>query len=637
MKFGFVNVASLTPEIKIADCNFNVSSAIKDCKQACEKGAQIICLPELFITGYTCADLFLQNTLQQGAIKALLKFAKSTKELNALIFIGMPFALNSKLYNCAFAVNKGKIIGGIPKTNFPNYREFIELRYFSPYNGVNPTKITIEEHEFFFGTKLLFSAPNMPELKIAAEICKDLFVANSPSISHAKAGANVIVNLSASNELIGKSEYRRDLVKMQSAKSICAYIYSSAGTYESTTDLVFAGHNIIAEHGEILSEAKLFENEAIHAQIDIQKLVNERVRTRSISDEISDDYTNINFIINETNKPLKRFYSKTPFLPQNKDAVHTRAEEALSLQAVGLSRRLKHINSKATVIGISGGLDSCLALLVCARAHKMANLPLKDIIAVTMPGFGTTNETKNNAVILCNELGVTLKEIDIKSTAASNLNDIEQAENVFDTTYENVQARVRTLVLMNLANKLNGLVVGTGDLSELALGFATFNGDHMSMYNVNGSVPKTLVRHLVAHCANTSENKTLSKVLNDIIDTPVSPELLPPKNGEIVQQTENIVGPYELHDFFLYHFMRFSFSPTKIYYLAKHAFKDEYSNEDILKYLKIFTTRFFSQQFKRNCVPDGPKISQVSLSPRGDLRMPSDAFVNMWLSEIESL
>ncbi len=637
MKFGFVNVASLTPEIKIADCNFNISSAIKDCKQACEKGAQIICLPELFITGYTCADLFLQNTLQEGAIKALLKFAKSTKELNALIFIGMPFALNSKLYNCAFAVNKGKIIGGIPKTNFPNYREFIELRYFSPYNGANPTKISIEEHEFFFGTKLLFSAPNMPELKVAAEICKDLFVSNSPSISHAKAGANVIVNLSASNELIGKSEYRRDLVKMQSAKSICAYIYSSAGTYESTTDLVFAGHNIIAENGEILSEAKLFENEAIHAQIDIQRLVNERMQTKSISDEISDDYTNITFIINENSEPLKRFYSKTPFLPQSKDVVHARAEQALNLQAVGLARRLKHINSKATVIGISGGLDSCLALLVCARAHKIANLPLKDIIAVTMPGFGTTNETKNNAVILCNELGVTLKEIDIKNTATSNLNDIEQAENVFDTTYENVQARVRTLILMNLANKLNGLVVGTGDLSELALGFATFNGDHMSMYNVNCSVPKTLVRHLVTHCANTSENKTLSKVLNDILNTPVSPELLPPKNGEIAQQTESIIGPYELHDFFLYHFMRFSFSPTKIYYLAKHAFKDEYSNEDILKYLKIFTTRFFSQQFKRNCVPDGPKISQISLSPRGDLRMPSDAFVNMWLSEIESL
>ncbi len=637
MKFGFVNVAALSPKIKVADCNFNAISAIEACEKACEQGAQIICLPELYLTGYTCGDLLLHSTLLAGAQKALLKFAKCTKELNALIFIGMPFMLNSKLYNCAFAVNCGKIIGAIPKSNLPNYSEFYEMRHFDTYTEQSNIKVNIEQHEFLFGTKLLFKTVDMKNLAIATEICEDLWVANSPSVSHAKAGANVIVNLSASNELVGKAEYRRNLVKMQSAKLFCAYIYSSASSFESTTDLVFAGHNIIAENGEVLSEAKLFENEAIHAQIDIQKLVNERVRTKQSSQNLSNEYSHVSFTLKENNAPFIRYYSKTPFIPQSKSKLNARCEEVLNLQAAGLSRRLLHINSKASVIGISGGLDSCLALLVCVRAHKMANLPLNNIVAVTMPGFGTTSKTKSNAQILCEELGVTFKEIDIKNTANSNLKDIEQAENIFDTTYENVQARVRTLILMNLANKLNGIVVGTGDLSELALGFATFNGDHISMYNVNCSVPKTLVRHLVAYCANQSEGKQFAQVLNDILATPVSPELLPPKDGEIAQKTESIIGPYELHDFFLYYFIRFSFSPAKICYLAKQAFKDDYNESDIIKYLKLFTTRFFSQQFKRNCVPDGPKIGSVSLSPRGDWRMPSDACASLWLSEIESL
>ncbi len=637
MNFGFVNIAAVNFDIKIADCHYNAKNALKACEAAYNNGAQIICMPELCITGYTCGDLLFQNTLQDSMIKALLMFARNTKELNALIFIGMPFLLNGTLYNCAFVLNKGKIIAAIPKTYLPNYNEFYEMRHFSTYKGKSNITVKLNQHEFIFGTKLLFEAANMSELKIAAEICEDLWAPLSPAIHHSSAGANVIVNLSASNEIVGKANYRRKLVSMQSAKLFCAYLYCSANYSESTTDMVLSGHNIIAENGEILNESRLFNASSTHAQIDVQRLNNERVKTACNNEKNTDGYQTIIFNMCEGNENLTRYYSPTPFVPNDENELDNRCEEILNIQAFGLAKRLQHINCKTSVIGISGGLDSCLALLVAHRAHKIANMPLKDILAVTMPGFGTTNKTKNNAVLLCNALGVSLKEIDIKNTSISNFNDIGHDENTYDTVYENVQARVRTLVLMNLANSTNGIVIGTGDLSELALGFATYNGDHMSMYGVNGSVPKTLVRHLVKYTAKTCENTTLAQVLNDILNTPVSPELLPAINGEISQKTEHIVGPYELHDFFLYYLVRHSFSPNKIYFLAQHAFNGIYENEIILKYLKLFIKRFFTQQFKRNCIPDGPKVGSVTLSPRADWRMPSDACANAWLAELENM
>ncbi len=636
MKHGFIKVAAATAQIKVADTKYNTDSLVALCTKASAEAAEIIVLPELCITGYTCNDLFFHSTLLKGALDSLASICKQTQHIDALIFIGMPLMHGSKLYNCAVAIQKGEVLAAVPKTFIPNYSEFYEMRHFAQAPDKLST-IQINGNSVPFGTDILFNALNMPELCIAAEICEDVWAPNPPSTRHALAGANLIVNLSASDEIIGKAEYRRNLICNQSARLLCGYVYSSAGFGESTSDMVFAGHNLICENGSLLAQSNLFENDIIISEIDIDKLVNERIRNTSFRLQDDSDYITIPFTVDTKNTKLTRYYSPSPFVPSDKSLRDERCNEILTMQASGLAKRLAHTHSKTAVVGISGGLDSCLALLVMASAFKMLNRPLSDIVAVTMPCFGTTERTRSNAQKLCDELGVTLEEINITDTVLSNFKDINHDENTHDVTFENVQARVRTLVLMNLANKTGGLVVGTGDLSELALGWATYNGDHMSMYGVNCSIPKTLVRHLVAFSADITHNPSLAIVLQDILDTPVSPELLPAKDGEISQQTEEIVGPYELHDFFLYYLLRFTFSPKKIFFLAKYAFNGKYTDKIILKWLKIFCTRFFMQQFKRNCIPDGPKVGSVTLSPRGDLRMPSDAMSTLWLQEIEEL
>ncbi len=635
MKYGFVKVASVTPKIKVADCEYNINSAYDEVVKAEGKGAEIICLPELLITAYTCGDLFFQNSLQESAKKSLIKFSKMTENLKSLIFIGVPLIFEGSLYNCAVAIQGGKILSVTPKTNLPNYSEFYEKRHFTEAN-LGLSGIINLGCEVPFGTNILICAKGDNRLKIAVEICEDLWSPLPPSSFHALAGASLIVNLSASDETIGKSSYRRELVKGQSARLLCGYIYTAAGDGESSTDMVFAGHNIIAENGTLLNESEIFENEIVISEIDIEKLFNERIKNTSFRSVDNSDYRHVYFDIDEKIE-LTRKIDNAPFVPSNNFEREKRCKEILTMQAKGLAKRLEHTFSKTAVVGISGGLDSTLALIVTVKAFELINKPLKDIVAVTMPCFGTTNRTKSNAEKLCESLGVSLKEVNITETVRSNFKDIGHDETVHDVTFENVQARVRTLVLMNMANSSGGMVIGTGDLSELALGWATYNGDHMSMYGVNASVPKTLIRHLVAYVRDYSDNEQTKTVLQDILDTPVSPELLPAVNGEISQQTEEIVGPYQLHDFFLYYLLRLSFSPKKIYFLALEAFKGEYDSQVILKWMKIFYRRFFSQQFKRSCIPDGPKVGSVTLSPRGDFRMPSDASVNVWLKEIEEI
>lgn len=665
VKDGFIKVSAATPHIKVADCEYNGQQIICLIQEAEQNQVRLLVFPELCITGYTCGDLFLQDTLLNGAKEQLFLIAEETKEKDVMVVFSMPYIKDGKLYNVAAVVHRGKVLGFVPKTHIPNYSEFYEARHFAKGNR-SVVYITVKHpvtgqllndgEEIPFGTNLLFRCTNRQDFVLGIEICEDLWVPVPPSSYHIKAGATIIANLSASDETVGKESYRKGLVLNQSARLVCGYIYADAGNGESTTDLVHGSHNMIAENGSLLKESKRFRNETIVSEIDLGRLASERRRmtTFQIEDANDLDYEVVEFeyglgrewmeeedefegeeILPVT--PLTRMVWKNPFVPGKKEERDYRCEEILTIQAMGLKKRLEHTQSKNVVLGISGGLDSTLALLVTVKAFDMLKKDRQQIIAVTMPCFGTTDRTYENAIKLSEKLGVTLKEIPIMEAVKVHLRDIEHSENIHDITYENAQARERTQVLMDLANKYSGFVIGTGDMSELALGWATYNGDHMSMYGVNCSVPKTLVRYLVSYYADTLEDKELQQVLGDVLDTPVSPELIPPKDGEIVQKTEDLIGPYELHDFFLYYVMRFGFTPSKIYRLAVYAFQEEYKGEDIIKWLKVFYRRFFAQQFKRSCLPDGPKVGSVALSPRGDLRMPSDACMTLWKKDLEEI
>ncbi len=636
MKDGFIKVAAVIPKINIGDVAHNLQEIKRLYDEAVGNGAKVIVFPELCISGYTCGDLFWQEILIRSCKEALIDFAEYTSDGDAIAFVGLPVMHNGSLYNVAAAVCGGEILGFVPKTYIPNYSEFYEARYFA--KGMQETVFVNigAEDSVLMGTNLIFECNTIPGLRIAAEICEDLWTPNPPSVKHALNGANLIVNLSASDETTGKDIYRRDLVSSQSARLLCGYIYCSAGDGESTQDVVYSGHSIIAEDGVILAEAKRFTNESIYTEIDLLKLEAER-RRMSTFESRNDEYDIAEFDLSVEDTELTRYVDASPFVPSNPATREKRCAEIFMIQAMGLKKRLEHTGCQNAVVGISGGLDSTLALLVTVQAFDLLEIPRENVIAVTMPGFGTTDRTYDNAVNLIRTLGAKFVEVDIKEAVRVHFRDIGQDESVHDVTYENGQARERTQILMDIANKTGGMVIGTGDLSELALGWATYNGDHMSMYAVNSSVPKTLVRHLVQYVADTCGIDELRDVLIDVLDTPVSPELLPPEDGKISQKTEDIVGPYELHDFFLYNMMRFGFSPRKVYRLAVYAFDGVYDTETITKWIRIFYRRFFAQQFKRSCLPDGPKVGSVAVSPRGDLRMPSDASRNLWMAELEQL
>ena len=642
MKDGYIRVAALTPKIKVGDCVYNGEQIKALIKEAYNKDTAVAVFPELCITGYTCNDLFLQDTLIDEAMNVLLDIRDYTSDYKGMLVItGLPYMHRGKLYNVAAAVMDGHIQGLVPKMFIPNYGEFYERRQFTEGFKSNVT-VKLDKDEVAFGGSIIYSFDNYPKLKVAVEICEDLWTPQPPSIRHALNGATLIVNASASNETIGKAAYRKQLVIGQSARLVCGYVYSSSGEGESTQDIVFGAHNMISENGSLLAEAEKFANESVYADIDIDRICSERRRMSTfVVDEdkaAAEGYTCVRCpqLISRELK-LDRFFDKAPFVPYDKNEREARCEEILDIQTYGLKKRLEHTGCKSAVIGISGGLDSTLALLVTVRAFDLSGLDRKGIICVTMPCFGTTDRTYQNAVSLIKELGATLKEVRIEKAVRQHFADIGHDENNHDVTYENSQARERTQILMDMANQYNGMVIGTGDMSELALGWATYNGDHMSMYAVNCSVPKTLVRYLVLYYAETTENKKLSEVLMDVLDTPVSPELLPPVDGVISQKTEDLVGPYELHDFFLYYMLRVTYEPLKIYRVAKLAFAGVYDDATILKWLKTFYWRFFAQQFKRSCLPDGPKVGSVAVSPRGDLRMPSDACVKLWREELDQL
>ena len=632
MKDGFIKVAAATPKIKVADPAYNTEEILKIIDETEKNGASILVFSELTISGYTCGDLFLQQPLLTECKNQLLRIVKATENKSMLVVVGCPIVIKQKLYNCAVVISDGSILGIVPKTHLPNYSEFYELRHFTSGEGL--------EEDLWFGEEFgyvnvavnqLFKCKEIPELVVACEICEDLWVPLPPSTYHAMAGATVICNPSASVETTTKESYRRSLVSNQSARLLAAYIYADAGEGESTQDVVYSGHHLICENGSVLAEAKRFTNEIIYADIDVQKLAAERRKMTSFPGGQTDDYFEQEFSLEVKENKITRTLPKAPFVPDNQDERDKRCDEILSLQSMGLKKRLEHTNCKHAVVGISGGLDSTLAVLVTARAFDLLDIPRENLICVTMPCFGTTDRTYQNAVSLIKELGATLKEVRIEKAVRQHFADIGHDENNHDVTYENSQARERTQILMDMANQYNGMVIGTGDMSELALGWATYNGDHMSMYAVNCSVPKTLVRYLVLYYAETTENKKLSEVLMDVLDTPVSPELLPPVDGVISQKTEDLVGPYELHDFFLYYMLRFGFPKAKLYRMAKLTFDGVYDDETIKKWLDKFYWRFFSQQFKRSCLPDGPKVGSVAVSPRGDLRMPSDASPTAWL------
>ena len=632
MKDGFIKVAAATPKIKVADPAYNTEEILKIIDETEKNGASILVFSELTISGYTCGDLFLQQPLLTECKNQLLRIVKATENKSMLVVVGCPIVIKQKLYNCAVVISDGSILGIVPKTHLPNYSEFYELRHFTSGEGL--------EEDLWFGEEFgyvnvavnqLFKCKEIPELVVACEICEDLWVPLPPSTYHAMAGATVICNPSASVETTTKESYRRSLVSNQSARLLAAYIYADAGEGESTQDVVYSGHHLICENGSVLAEAKRFTNEIIYADIDVQKLAAERRKMTSFPGGQTDDYFEQEFSLEVKENKITRTFPKAPFVPDNQDERDKRCDEILSLQSMGLKKRLEHTNCKHAVVGISGGLDSTLAVLVTARAFDLLDIPRENLICVTMPCFGTTDRTYQNAVSLIKELGATLKEVRIEKAVRQHFADIGHDENNHDVTYENSQARERTQILMDMANQYNGMVIGTGDMSELALGWATYNGDHMSMYAVNCSVPKTLVRYLVLYYAETTENKKLSEVLMDVLDTPVSPELLPPVDGVISQKTEDLVGPYELHDFFLYYMLRFGFPKAKLYRMAKLTFDGVYDDETIKKWLDKFYWRFFSQQFKRSCLPDGPKVGSVAVSPRGDLRMPSDASPTAWL------
>lgn len=634
MKNGFVKVAAATPDIRVADVEFNTQNIINAMEEAQKNGAKILVFPELCVTGYTCSDLFDHSVLLKASRKALLEVAENTNDKDMLVFVGAPLEVNGKLYNVAAAMNQGEIIGFTTKTFLPNYGEFYEMRQFTPGPQI-VREITFEGKKIPFGPQILFQAEGMEELVVAAEICEDVWSPVPPSIQAALEGATVIVNCSASDETIGKDTYRRALISGQSARLISGYIYANAGEGESTTDLVFGGHNIIAENGTVLKESSRYVNEIIYSELDLQRITGERRKNTTFQPLDEETLVRVPFTVEETKTFLTRTFPKKPFVPSDEQTRAQRCEEILTIQAMGLKKRLAHTNARTAVVGISGGLDSTLALLVTARAFDMLGRDKKDIIAVTMPCFGTTDRTYQNACEMSKKVGATLIEVPIADAVNVHFRDIGHDPEDHSVTYENCQARERTQVLMDIANKTWGMVIGTGDLSELALGWATYNGDHMSMYGVNASVPKTLVRHLVKYAADDTKDEALKNVLYDVLDTPVSPELLPPKDGDIAQKTEDLVGPYELHDFFLYYFLRMGYEPGKIYRIAKLSFAGEYDDETIYKWIRTFCWRFFSQQFKRSCLPDGPKVGTVALSPRGDWRMPSDACVALWIQNLE--
>ncbi len=641
MRDGFIKVAAVTPKIRVADVEYNTQQVISLYKEAAENGAKIIVFPELVLTAYTCSDLFLQTSLLQKAREALKKIVKESAGIKALTFVGLPLEVDGKLYNVAAALSDGELLGFVPKRNIPNYNEYYERRHFTP-GSESVREILFEKDLVLFGSGQLFvcdcEEQRLPGgLKVAAEICEDLWAADTPGTSAALAGANVIVNLSASVEVTGKTAYRRDLVRMTSGRLVCGYIYASAGEGESSQDLVFSGQRMIAENGTILADSGRFTTGITYSEIDVDRLRSERRRLTTFDTPLAGRFTSTLFDLDSEDTDISRTFDPRPFVPSSTQDRTARCEEIFLLQALGLRKRLEHIGAKSAVIGISGGLDSTLALLVTARAFDLLGLDRSGILAVTMPAFGTTDRTYSNACTMSKALGCTLKEINIKDAVTLHFSDIGHDPAVTDVTYENAQARERTQVLMDLANQTGGIVVGTGDLSELALGWATYNGDHMSMYAVNSSVPKTLVRHLVRYYADTCGDEILCSVLLDVLDTPVSPELLPPSDGQISQKTEDLVGPYELHDFFLYYVLRFGFAPHKIYRIAQRAFEGEYDDETILRWLKKFYWRFFSQQYKRSCVPDGPKVGSAAISPRGDLRMPSDAVCALWQEDLEAI
>ena len=635
MKNGFVKVAAATPDIRVADVEFNTQNIINAMEEAQKNGAKILVFPELCVTGYTCSDLFDHSVLLKASRKALLEIAENTNDKDMLVFVGAPLEVNGKLYNVAAAMNQGEIIGFTTKTFLPNYGEFYEMRQFTP-GPQTVREITFEGKKIPFGPQILFQAEGMEELVVAAEICEDVWSPIPPSIQAALEGATVIVNCSASDETIGKDTYRRALISGQSARLISGYIYANAGEGESTTDLVFGGHNIIAENGTVLKESSRYVNEIIYSELDLQRITGERRKNTTFQPLDEETLVRVPFTVEETKTFLTRTFPKKPFVPSDEQTRAQRCEEILTIQAMGLKKRLAHTNARPAVVGSSGGLDSTLALLVTARAFDMLGRDKKDIIAVTMPCFGTTDRTYQNACEMSKKVGATLIEVPIADAVNVHFRDIGHDPEDHSVTYENCQARERTQVLMDIANKTWGMVIGTGDLSELALGWATYNGDHMSMYGVNASVPKTLVRHLVKYAADDTKDEALKNVLYDVLDTPVSPELLPPKDGDIAQKTEDLVGPYELHDFFLYFMLRFGYEPSKIFRIACMTFDGEYDKEIIFKWLETFCRRFFSQQFKRSCLPDGPKVGTVALSPRGDWRMPSDACVAVWMKDLEA-
>lgn len=648
MKYGFVKTACASPRLKVADCNFNSEQIICAAKDAAKNGASVIVFPELSITGYTCGDLFFQRTLQNASEVQLKRIISETAKLDSVIFVGLPVPRAEGIYNCAAAIKGGELLALFAKSYLPNYGEFYERRHFTPFQqNMNTQFIDFAGFEEVpFGTDILIQDEKDSAITIGCELCEDLWVPVPPSSRHILAGATIIANLSGGNEIIGKADYRRSLVKSHSARSLCAYLYANAGLDESTQDMVFAGHNLISENGTLLAESSLFSSETIYADIDVERLCQERRRTTSFGFSANNNTFNSNYVIVQIKMNVEkaavefsRYVDPHPFVPSDKDKRTQRCLEVITLQAQGLAKRLRHINCQSAVIGLSGGLDSTLALLITCRAFDLCGIERSKVTAITMPCFGTTDRTYNNACSLAKECGATLKEVPIADAVRQHFADLGHDESLHDVTYENCQARERTQVLMDYANKTNGIVIGTGDLSELALGWCTYNGDHMSMYGVNSSIPKTLVRYLVQWFAEASEdakNEKFASVLKDILDTPVSPELLPPKDGVISQVTEDLVGPYELHDFYLYYLLRFGFSPAKIYFLAQNA-NLPYGKDVILKWLKIFYRRFFTQQFKRSCMPDGAKVGTINLSPRGDWRMPSDAVYSAWNEELETL
>ena len=658
MKDGFLRVAAATPKVRVADPQYNAQQIMDLIGQGYSRGVKLMVFPELCLTAYTCADLFGQKALLRRAKEELGRIVRFTDGKDILVFLGLPWERDGKLYNAAAAIQKGRLLGIVPKRNLPNYSEFYEARNFCPGNE-RAVMTNWNGEKVPMGTNLLFKCKNMPELTVAAEICEDVWVPCPPSIRHALAGATVVVNCSASDETTGKDMYRHDLICSQSARLVCGYVYANAGEGESTQDLVFGGQNIIAENGTCLVESRRFINESICADMDLERLDSERRRMSTFPDPAAareeGGYLAVEFNLDAvledspgsqnaqaagSSQPggdVLRYVDPAPFVPRDERQRNRRCEEILSIQAMGLKKRLEHTGCREAVIGLSGGLDSTLALLVTVRAFDSLKIPRSGIHCITMPCFGTTDRTYNNACTLAGKVGAELREINIREAVTRHFEDIGHDMDRHDVTYENSQARERTQVLMDIANKVGGLVIGTGDMSELALGWATYNGDHMSMYGVNGSVPKTLVRHLVRYYADTCREKELADVLLDVLDTPVSPELLPPEDGQISQKTEDLVGPYELHDFYLYYILRYGYAPSKIYRLAFQAFKSQYDRETILKWMNVFYRRFFSQQFKRSCLPDGPKVGSVAVSPRGDLRMPSDASGRLWLEELEGI